>query len=145
MKPLLRYILPAVLLISAFAAGYAVRGFSMHRRMHKPHHAMGPRFIEKLQEKLDLSAEQSQQIRVILEKQHGEAMRLRKESRPRFKAIQEEAQKEIFSVLNEEQKITFREMIKRHKKRRKQWRDRRREQWKKRHQEEFQAPPPPPH
>jgi protein CpxP len=74
----------------AFAAGSATAGPLGHHQM------LSERFdshVERLAERLDLSGDQEQQVRTILEEQHAAADRQREETRRRIDAVLTEAQR----------------------------------------------------
>ena len=98
--------------------GHWHRKFSRHR------------VIEYLQEKLDLSQTQTQQLQQIFQEMDRKETELREKIDPQFWAIREEARNETRKILNQQQLQKFNAMVK-------QWDAKR-----KKHMPS--APPPPP-
>lgn len=67
-------------------------------------------FAERLERRLDLSAEQVDEIQAILERTRQESESMRLEMRPRVEGLLERTQVEIADTLSPEQRVIFEEM-----------------------------------
>ncbi|MCA9596003.1 MAG: periplasmic heavy metal sensor [Myxococcales bacterium] len=112
-------LMSALLLVGTFAAG-TVTGAGIQRYFGRPppppHHPRGgpPMFGPLPLEQLDLSSEQQTKIRAIVEKHRPELEKILKESFPKVRAVNDEVEKELRTVLTAEQQKKLDE-LKRHR------------------------------
>lgn len=119
-----------VILVLGLVFVVAVQGMAQdngHRRGHHKGEKMTAvermeKHLNKMDEKLDLSDDQKDRIRIILAENHdkmsnirGEMKETAREDRKAFreelKALREETTDEILTVLNDDQEAKFREML----------------------------------
>lgn len=104
-------------LVVAFGAGILGGIFSERYFFHRQRHARIERnavhfpSLEQMARELGLSAEQQEQIRNIFQRNEAKFKDLRSEIHGRLSTIREEVKSEIESVLTQEQKQKFEEMI----------------------------------
>jgi Spy/CpxP family protein refolding chaperone len=101
----------AVLLI--FAVGFVAGALTMnvYRARHlaaAPENHRG-RF-ERMMEQLNLTAEQRDQVKAIFDDARTQLGEMRKESRPRFRAVREQTQERLRNVLTPEQWEQFQKL-----------------------------------
>ena len=117
----------------AFASTYVLsrdRGCYHHDGMHKHKH------MEYITDELDLSEEQSRQVKAILKESHEKRRAVWEEQRkiikPKMQAIKQETRDNLATVLSEEQLEEYDEMKAEWKKKRQE----RREKYKERHEDD---------
>ena len=107
----------------------AAIGFTFARHSGRPHHFFSSearhvspdenkkfkqRFIDKkvkhLSKRLDLSTEQGDSLRVVLEGTSTRLKDLREKNRPLFREIKEQTKLKILEILTAEQKVKFQQM-----------------------------------
>jgi Spy/CpxP family protein refolding chaperone len=86
-----------------------------HEMRHGPGHGPGPFFLERITRQLDLSPEQERRIAEIIEESHREAGRMREEMLPRVEARLEQTRQQILEVLTPEQRESFEDFHRRHR------------------------------
>jgi len=122
--------------ILIFILGIVVGGAGMYTygwytgHWHRPFSRH--RVIEYLQQQLDLSQNQTQQLQQILQEMNRKESELREQVAPQFQAIREEARSETRKILNQQQIQKFDAMVKK-------WDEARKE-----HGHRRPPPPPPP-
>jgi Spy/CpxP family protein refolding chaperone len=125
-----KLILPLMVISLAFASSYAL---SKDRDCHRHH---GGKHIEYITDELDLSDEQSKQVKAILKESHEKRRAVWEEQRkiikPKMQAIQEETRDKLATVLSEEQIKEYDEMKAEWKKKREE----RREKYKERREDD---------
>ncbi len=111
MKRVVRFIVPVIFLLSAFAGGYALgrscggaKAFRFEDR-----NEFRARILEKMDDKLNLSTEQRSQIEIILAEKGKQFESLKEELKPSFSAIHSESRQRIEALLNDEQKAKFKD------------------------------------
>ncbi|MEJ2009915.1 MAG: hypothetical protein P8Z30_17460 [Acidobacteriota bacterium] len=125
-----------VYFVLIFILGIMVGGAGMYTyawytgRWH--HRFSRHRVIKYLQQQLDLSQTQTQQLQQILHEMNRKETELRKQIDPQFRAIREEARNETRKILNQQQVQKFNAMVKK-------WDEARRG-----HGHRRPPPPPPP-
>ena len=120
--------LALVYVAGLFLLGILVGGLGMHlhdaRQLPRPplHHGGGPRhhpgahaFLERLEQHLDLTAEQNRQLREILDDSRADARALHEELLPRVNAHMEHMRQRIAKILTPEQQETFEELHRQHR------------------------------
>lgn len=73
--------------------------------------------ISRLTQKLDLDAQQQEQVRAIIHENHAAISQIRNQLHPQIQAIIEEGQKRINAALRPDQQEKFRQIIEDRKKR----------------------------
>jgi Spy/CpxP family protein refolding chaperone len=103
----------ALLIIAVVFLLGAVAGASLSRTVLRSisawgphHHSRGP-FIERLQQRLDLSGEQRTQIQAILDESHQQFRGLHKSVKPQFESIRQQMSERIRKELNPDQVREF--------------------------------------
>lgn len=71
----------------------------------------GRRFLEKLQAELHLSDEQSVELEKVLARNHDTAHQFWKQSRVEFDALRQQFREDIATLLDDEQRVRFRELL----------------------------------
>lgn len=106
---LVRYLLPALLVIAAFAGGTLIgrdscysRPFDFKHRKEMRQHA-----LDRMSDTLDLSDQQRTQIETILVEQGKNFRALREEIHPKFRELHRQTNERIISVLNQGQAEIF--------------------------------------
>jgi hypothetical protein len=69
--------------------------------------------VEYLQRKLDLSDNQTQQLRQIVDEMQAREREVQQQVEPQFQAVRQEARARTRAILNPKQVETFNEMVKR--------------------------------
>jgi len=119
-------IIIAVFLIGFFAGTGVVATFLYINKPPVPFggpFAGGPppegseRLMERMTMSLDLSPDQQEEVRQIMDKTRDQMMNLREKNRPAIRSVLEQSQKDIFAVLTGEQKQRFKKLTKKMKKR----------------------------
>lgn len=126
-----KLILPLLVIPLAFASTYALsKDRDCHRYGGKHKH------MEYITDELDLSSEQSEQVKAILKEakeKHRAVWKAQREAmKPQMQAIQAETRDKLATVLSEEQLKEYDEMKAEWKKKREE----RREKYKKRHDDD---------
>ncbi|MDD2942690.1 MAG: hypothetical protein PHC51_06965 [bacterium] len=118
----LRYVVPVVLLLIAFFAGWMTARWQT--RLFP-----GPPFSDfrRLSNRLDLSAEQKAQLEPIIKKQRDEMLEIRRQCRERVMSGRDGVKAQIESILTSEQIDEFRrtenEFRQKHRPGRQRWRE----------------------
>jgi protein CpxP len=126
-----KLILSLMVIPLAFASTYALsKDRDCHRYGDKHKH------MEYITDELDLSEEQSEQVKAILKESHEKSRAIREQMRkammPQMQAIHAETRDKLATVLSEEQLEEYDEMKAEWKKKREE----RREKYKKRHDDD---------
>jgi Spy/CpxP family protein refolding chaperone len=82
----------------------------MMRRPSGPPGFMGRPFVERLESRLDLTADQRREIDEILRRSREEGENLRHEMQPRLRSLFDSTEAEIEAVLTPEQQEKFRQL-----------------------------------
>jgi Spy/CpxP family protein refolding chaperone len=114
-----------VAVLGLFLLGVVIGALGMHlvqvnRFMPRPDRFMadgvhGPVFFERLESRLDLTAEQSRQIGEILQDAREEGRAMHEEMLPRVHGLIEATQESIREVLTPEQREKFDQILQRHR------------------------------
>lgn len=116
-----------LLILAVFVIGFAAGALSLNLYQHfsssRPNNNVDPRdragvIIQRMDEKMSLTASQKDQIRTILEgtrDKYGEIRKkmepYMKEFEPQFDAVRQQSRNEIRAVLNDKQLPEFEKMI----------------------------------
>jgi Spy/CpxP family protein refolding chaperone len=106
------------LAVTLFGAG-AIVGVAVDRHWLQPHraHIVDPwarthdELLEAFRVHLDLTEEQTRQIREIMDRTRAEAEAIHAAERPAMRELHERAQRDVLGVLTEEQADEYRRMI----------------------------------
>lgn len=106
---LLRYLLPALLVIAAFFGGTLVGRDSCYSRPFDFKHRkeMRQQALDRMSETLQLSAEQRSEVETILVEQGKNFRQLREEIHPKFKELHHQTNARILAVLDQGQAEIF--------------------------------------
>ena len=105
------------LLVIGFAAGVLATNFYHTRHLASSSQTRGNRF-ERVFEKLDLTAEQRDQVKTIFDDARAELAEIRKESEPKFSEVRKQTDEKLQAVLTPEQWQQFQQMMSESKRRR---------------------------
>ena len=104
-----KWVYGAMILALGFFLGTSFGEWKAHERFHCRWGKgdMKTFILERLNKKLELSAEQKAQVGAILDRKHPEMLALQSEFQPRFKALRRTTQQEIRALLTPNQQKKF--------------------------------------
>lgn len=105
------FILGAV--AGALIFGAATRSFPWCKKWDGQGRNKTERILQRLEKKLDLTAQQKDQVQKILEANRAKLQALHEETWPKFKAIHGEFKSEVKPLLNQTQQAEFDKIVER--------------------------------
>ena len=115
MKPWLR--LTLVFLAGLFF-GIAVGRWTSFSGYHLPHEKRTEALLRRFSRELDLTSEQREKVRAVIERKSQKMQEAKAEVRPRMEKIRKEAREEIAALLTAKQVVKFEELEKEFERRR---------------------------